>query len=593
MEVTQEPKQANPSYNTKPAQSNACTEYIEGVQTPLIAIDPDFNITYINGYGANFLDETQKSVIGKKCYDLFKTADCKTENCACAIAMKTKKSATSETTAKPDGKEFIIQYTGSPLTDADGKIFGAVEFIVDVTKAKKALAQNELQLQYLKGIPSPVMVIDKDFNITFMNDFGAKLLGENSTSVLGKKCYDFFKTDDCRTVKCACSVAMQTLKPTTSQTVAHINNAEVHIQYTGTPLYNGKHELIGAIEAVADISKLKQVMKNIEKIGEFMSDVSTQLQQSSLSVGENGDQLTQAAAILSTNMKQVQSASLNVSEGSQNLSKFAQDAAGSVEKVTASMTELNKSMNEVNSLVNNSNTLATKVGEDGETAMSSLDDIKRSTQGVGETISEVNVSINNVAGLANDISQIAAQVNMLALNAAIEAARAGEAGRGFAVVADAVKHLAGQTGTAAKTAVDSIEDITKSGSRAVEMAKEASEVAKKGVLIVGETVNGSQEVTTSMSKILEITKMLENQVMESTRALETVNGAIQQVASISEESASAAEETSASIEEQTAATEQVTSAALKVQAESKKTIDLSNSIEVEVKKLREELVKMN
>jgi len=63
--------------------------------------------------------------------------------------------------------------------------------------------------QYLKAVPSPLLVIDKNFNVLFANDVFAKIIGETPESVLAKKCFDLFKTGDCRTERCACSQAMK------------------------------------------------------------------------------------------------------------------------------------------------------------------------------------------------------------------------------------------------------------------------------------------------------------------------------------------------------------------------------------------------
>ncbi len=93
--------------------------------------------------------------------------------------------------------------------------------------------RNSQQLQYLNGIPSPIMAIDESFSVTYMNETGAKLVGETAESVVGKKCFSLFKTTDCKTDKCACGVAMRTERTATSTAVAHPGNMEIPIQYVG------------------------------------------------------------------------------------------------------------------------------------------------------------------------------------------------------------------------------------------------------------------------------------------------------------------------------------------------------------------------
>ncbi|MCW4035320.1 MAG: methyl-accepting chemotaxis protein, partial [Candidatus Bathyarchaeota archaeon] len=495
-------------------------QYLEGVKTPVMAINKDFDVTYINDFGAKLAKSTPEKLVGKKCYDLFNTTDCKTSKCACAVAMKTKKPVTSE--AVSNGS-MHIKYTGSPLFDADGKIIGAIEYIEDQTEIKDEMAKSAQQVQYLQGVQTPVMAIDRDFNVVFMNDYGAQLLGTTADKLIGKKCYDQFKTTDCQTPQCACFIAMKTKKPSTAETVS---NGKMHIQYTGSPLIDATGKVIGALEFVADITKVKEMMITIKNVVKSSTDVSQVVEGLSdkilvaaQNIGAMGTQSANAADRLSSSMQQVQAASQNVSDGAQSLSKLAQETAKNVQNLMQKMTDVNKGTNQVNKIVEGSSKLAQNVSDGGKQALKSLDEIKSASLNVENTIGEVNSSVKNVAGLADDISQIAGQVNMLALNAAIEAARAGEAGRGFAVVADAVKQLAGQAGTAAKTAVESIDGITKAGDQAGAMSKNAGRAARDGDSIVSEAVNGSQEVAASMEKILGVTQNLGATVQESVESL--------------------------------------------------------------------------
>jgi methyl-accepting chemotaxis protein len=565
-------------------------QYLNGVQTPVMAINKDFDVTYINEFGATMLGSTSDKLVGKKCYNLFNTTDCQTEKCACAIAMKNKKPETSE--AISNGK-MNVKYTGSPVFDNAGKVVGAIEYVVDITDIKEEMAKSAQQVQYLHGVQTPVMAIDKDFNIVFMNEFGAKLLGTTTEKVIGKKCYDFFNTGDCQTPKCACAVAMKTKEPATSET---ISNGKMHIQYTGSPLIDQKGEVVGALEFVADVTKIKEMMGTIEnvvkastEVSEVVEGLSGQVLGAAQNIGAMGLQAAQASDQLSNSMQQVQSASQNVSDGAQNLSKLGQELATNAEQTMKLVRDVAENTNEVNTVTSSSNNLASKMGEDANKALASLEDIKTAAVDVGDSVNQSNTAVERIGGLTNDISEIAGQVNMLALNAAIEAARAGEAGRGFAVVADAIKQLAGQTGETAKNVIETVNGVTNSGKQAASSMDSASKAVEKGGVLVGQAVEEAQQVVGSMGKIMGITDTLGETVDNAVKRLEDINSTIQQVASIAEESASASEETSASIEEQTAATEEVATAAKKIQEEGSNAIKLSQQIVEAVKKLREEL----
>jgi methyl-accepting chemotaxis protein len=358
-----------------------------------------------------------------------------------------------------------------------------------------------------------------------------------------------------------------------------------------------KVEAKGDIKEFADsfaksVDFTKELIRTTTDASISVADASKQILEVAQSMGAMGTQMSAEAEKLSTSMQQVQSASQNVSDGSQNLSKIAQDSAKVVDDVMKLMNEVNDSTVQMNELVKSSNELTMKVGEGSKNALVTLGEIKDSSAKVSSVITEVQTSVTNVAGLANDISEIASQVNMLALNAAIEAARAGEAGRGFAVVADAVKQLAGQTGTAAKNAVETIEEITKASGNASDIAQGSGKAAEKGDKVVSESVTGTQQVVKAMTSITDITNKLVLGVEKTLQNLEQVNSSIQQVASFSEESAAAAEESSASIEQQTASTEEVAAASQRVQEESKKAVELSQKIVSDVEQLRAVLSKV-
>ncbi len=113
--------------------------HFNSLPTPIMMIDRDFNILYMNAAGAKAGGRTAQQVIGGKCYDHFKTTDCRTENCACFKAITREQTNTADTVAKPmPGLELDISYTAVPVRDEAGKVVGALEVVVDQTEVRKA-----------------------------------------------------------------------------------------------------------------------------------------------------------------------------------------------------------------------------------------------------------------------------------------------------------------------------------------------------------------------------------------------------------------------------------------------------------------------
>ncbi len=239
------------------------------IPTPIMSIDTDFTITFMNPAGAAVVGMTPDEVVGKKCFDLFKTPHCQTEKCACDRAMKTDSVITEHTIARPaEGVIVPIKYTGSPIKDAKGNIKGALEYILDVTEEAKQKQAADEKINNLNTIPTPIMSIDTDFTITFMNPAGAAVVGMTPDEVVGKKCFDLFKTPHCQTEKCACDRAMKTDSVITEHTIARpAEGVIVPIKYTGSPIKDAKGNIKGALEYILDITEeAKQKQDADEKI---------------------------------------------------------------------------------------------------------------------------------------------------------------------------------------------------------------------------------------------------------------------------------------------------------------------------------------
>ena len=233
-------------------------ENVNNLPTPIMTIDRDFNITFLNRAGADVVGLTQEQAVGRKCYDLFKTPHCRTAECRCAQAMERARACTGETVAHPNGHTVPITYTAAPVTDAAGRIVGALEYVVDMTESRKALETAQQSVDNLNNLPTPVMTIDRDFTVTFLNPAGAKAVGTTPEAAVGRKCYELFKTPHCRTPECRCTQAMETGRNCQGETVVDPQGINLPILYSGSPVKDAAGNVIGALEYVIDIAVVQQ-----------------------------------------------------------------------------------------------------------------------------------------------------------------------------------------------------------------------------------------------------------------------------------------------------------------------------------------------
>jgi methyl-accepting chemotaxis protein len=238
-------------------------ENLANIPTPIMTIDREFNITFMNKAGAKLVGLTPMECERRKCFDLFKTPHCRTPECRCNQAMERDTIAVGETVADPGGLNMPIQYTGAPIKDRNGNITGALEYVVDITETKKAIDDAQEKVEFLNNVPTPVMVVNKDFDVKFMNPAGAAAVGKTPEACLNQKCSTLFNTAHCNTPDCQVAKAMRQNAVCTSDTFAKLPSGELPIRYTGAPLKDADGNIVGGLEYVLDISEENKAVADI------------------------------------------------------------------------------------------------------------------------------------------------------------------------------------------------------------------------------------------------------------------------------------------------------------------------------------------
>lgn len=111
---------------------------------------------------------------------------------------------------------------------------------------------------HLDAMPAPAMIVSREFDIRYMNQTGASLLGRAQADLVGTKCYDSFRTGDCRTPRCASARAMAENREVSSETDAHPEGLDLQIFYSSVPLRDGEGRVVGAFEVVTDQTAVKR-----------------------------------------------------------------------------------------------------------------------------------------------------------------------------------------------------------------------------------------------------------------------------------------------------------------------------------------------
>ena len=179
--------------------------------------------------------------------------------------------------------QATISVTASltPLEQAENGIVGAIIVFHDSSEINllyNDLKQKTNELNYKSSLLETVLnchqegifSIDKNWEITTFNQKAVELTGYPANEVLGKKCWEIFKTKNCHN-HCHMSDTLhsQTASNPSELFITNIENKKIPVRVNTSPLYDKEHIQIGALETIQDLSELVNLSSHLEKQYQF------------------------------------------------------------------------------------------------------------------------------------------------------------------------------------------------------------------------------------------------------------------------------------------------------------------------------------
>lgn len=472
--------------------------YFDLIPLTIMTLNQQHQIVYLNKSGKKLLSLEDDNYIGKSCYGYFKTLDCNTENCACALAMKEGKAVFRDTTVQIGENPMYISYIGIPMTDSEGNITGAFKVIVDQTDIKNAQIISEKQSKYQKEEVEKLVV-----NLEKLAQ--GQLNIEISVAEPDKDTEEI--ADNFRKINHSLKVSTDLIKS--------------YIQELSDIL----SEMAGKNFAV-EISR--------EYLGDF-----NQLKDS---INYIVNELNRVLAEINAASEQVESGAGQVASTSESLSQGALEQASSIEEISAAISQVSEQTKQN----------AFKAGKASELSSNAKTDAQKGNEQMLEMLAamnEIKEASKNIRGVIKVIDDIAFQTNILALNAAVEAARAGEHGKGFAVVAEEVRNLAARSAKAANETTGMIDNSIIKVEEGFKIANETAEALNKIVEGIADTVEIARQISEESAEQSRSIAQIEKGIQEISGVTQTNSATAEESASVSEEMAGQAEMLKAMIHE--------------------------------------------
>ncbi len=377
---------------------------LNSMSLSVMLIDKDFNIISLNAAGASLGGKRAQDYIGTKCYELFRTGHCRTDKCALAQAMAQGAPVTERTVANPrPGLSVPILYAGSPFRDAQGRIIGAIEHVLDISHIVEAQGAVQSGAGQLSSAVSQLAQMSQSVDQGFAEislqvqgvASGAQQMSGNfqTASAAVEETHGIFRNLAAATEEM--SATIDEISRTTAEANARTQHAVQQSQ--------GMQGRVQALNQAS--SEIGSIVNTIISISEQTKLLALNATIEAARAGSAGKGFAVVANEVKDLARQTSDAIVDIQTKVTGIETTARSTADDIQSITGYITEISHTMTTVAGSLEEQNATTSEIARNIGQAVQGMNDATRSVSDASAAAHEISQRIQSVRGGMEDVGR--------------------------------------------------------------------------------------------------------------------------------------------------------------------------------------------